>query len=140
VAVLITVEATARFKRASPARERSKVTRIIPAVTLRRRVEKLLANLKASDPTQYRILMQRSNYTSDLVQLAVAQTVRSQPMLGIIELRGNGAGNGLTVRTIICPDSCKQSTGLFYLGILGAHQAVRRDLKRPSKRRLGSFD
>jgi hypothetical protein len=60
--------------------------------------------------------MQPSNYASDLVQLAVAQTVRSQPMLGIIELRRNGTGNTLTTRTTICPGSCKPSTELFYLG------------------------
>jgi len=86
------------------------------AAILKRRVENLLANLQASDPTQYRLLMQGSNYASDLVQLAVAQTVRSQPMLGIIELRGSGTGNGLTARTTICPGNCKQNTQLFYLG------------------------
>ena len=86
------------------------------AVTLKRRVEKLLANLQASDPTEYRILMQRSSYTSDLVQLAVAQMVRSQPMLGIIELRRNAVGNGLTAKTTICPGSCRQGPELFYLG------------------------
>jgi len=86
------------------------------AAILKRRVENLLANLQASDPTQYRTLMQPSNYTSDLVQLAVAQTVRSQPMLGIIELRRSGTGNNLTTRTTICPGNCKQNTQLFYLG------------------------
>jgi hypothetical protein len=86
------------------------------AVILKRRVEDLLAYLQANDPTQYRILMQPSNYTSDVVQLALAQTVRSQPMLGIIELRRNATGNGLTTRTTICPGNCKQSTELFYLG------------------------
>ncbi|MFZ0794726.1 MAG: hypothetical protein WAM65_13205 [Candidatus Korobacteraceae bacterium] len=83
---------------------------------MRRRVHTLLAGLQASDPTQYRILMQPSNYTSDVVQLAVAQTVRSQPMLGIIELRRSGTENNLTTRTTICPGSCRESTQLFYLG------------------------
>ncbi len=86
------------------------------ALVLKRTVEKLLAGLQASDPNEYRYLMQRSNGTSDFVQLVVAQTVRAQPMLGIIELRRNGAGNSLTLRTIICPGSCRQSTELFYLG------------------------
>jgi hypothetical protein len=86
------------------------------AAILKRRVENLLANLQAGDPTQYRILIQQSNYTSDLVQLAVAQTVRSQPMLGIIELRRSGTGTGLTTRTTICPGNCAQNTELFYLG------------------------
>jgi hypothetical protein len=86
------------------------------ALVLKRTVEKLLAALRASNPTEYRYLMQKSNHMSDLVQLAVAQTVRSQPMLGIIELRHNGAGNGLTARTTVCPGSCEQSTELFYLG------------------------
>ncbi len=84
------------------------------AAILKRSVENLLAHLQASDPTQYRMLLQESNYTSDVVQLAVAQTVRAQPMLGIIELRRSG--NSLTTSTIICPGSCKQSTELFYLG------------------------
>jgi len=86
------------------------------AAILKRRAENLLAHLQASDPTQYRILMQPSNYTSDLVQVAVAQTVRSQPMLGIIELRRSATGSSLTTRTTICPGSCRQSTELFYLG------------------------
>ncbi len=86
------------------------------AAILKLRVENLLAHLQAGDPTQYRILMQPSNYASDVVQLAVAQTVRSQPMLGIIELRRSGTGNNLTTRTTICPGSCTESTELFYLG------------------------
>ncbi|MGA2371995.1 MAG: hypothetical protein ACLPPV_08490 [Candidatus Korobacteraceae bacterium] len=86
------------------------------AAILRRRVENLLANLQASDPGQYRVLVQPSNYTSDLVQLAIAQMVQSQPMLGIIELRRSGTGNSLTTRTTICPGNCKPSTELFYLG------------------------
>jgi|NGEPerStandDraft_6_1074524.scaffolds.fasta_scaffold18485_8 hypothetical protein len=86
------------------------------ALVLKRTVEKLLADLQASDPNEYRYLMQRSNGTSDFVQLVVAQTVRTQPMLGIIELRRNGVGNGLTATTTICPGSCRQNTELFYLG------------------------
>jgi hypothetical protein len=86
------------------------------AAILRRTVENLLANVQSSNPTQYRVLIQPSNNTSDLVQLAVAQTVRSQPMLGIIELRRSGTENNLTTRTTICPGSCRETTQLFYMG------------------------
>ncbi len=86
------------------------------ALVLKRRVEKLLAGLQANNPTEYRYLMQPSNYASDLVQLAVAQTVRGQPMLGIIELQRDAAGNSLTARTITCPGSCRPNTEIFYLG------------------------
>src|SRR5271157_2642480 len=95
--LLITVEATVsliRSERALPGTFEGHVSST--ALVLKRTVEKLLDGLQTSNPTEYRYRMQRSNYTSDLVQLAVAQTVRSQPMLGIIELRRNRAGNGLT--------------------------------------------
>jgi hypothetical protein len=71
------------------------------AFVLRRRLEKLLLSLKTNNPTEYRYLMQRRNNTSDLVQLAVAQRVGNQPMLGIIELQTTGVGNGLTSKTIV---------------------------------------
>jgi hypothetical protein len=86
------------------------------AVVLKRTVENLLADLQAGNPAEYRDVTQRSNATSDLVELALAQTIGDQPMLGIIQLRRNGAGNNLTARTMICPGSCRQDTQLFYLG------------------------
>jgi hypothetical protein len=86
------------------------------AMVLKRTVENLLADLQANDPDEYRYVMQRPNANADLVELAVAQTIGSQPMLGIIELRRDGSGNTLTARTIICAASCRQSTQLFYLG------------------------
>lgn len=86
------------------------------AYVLKRTLEKLLAGLQASNPTEYRYLMQRSGYSSDLVQLAVAQTVNGQPMLGMIELRRAGVGNNLAVTTSVCPGNCRQNTEIFYLG------------------------
>jgi hypothetical protein len=86
------------------------------ALVLKRTVEKLLAGLQASNPTEYRNLMRPPNYTSDLVQLAVAQMVRGQPMLGFIELRRNGAGNSLMARTVIGSSRHRQDTEIFYLG------------------------
>jgi hypothetical protein len=86
------------------------------AYVLRRTLERLLTGLQASNPTEYRYLMQRSNYSSDLVELAVAQTVNGQPMLGIIELRRTGVGNNLAATTSVCPGNCRQNTEIFYLG------------------------
>jgi hypothetical protein len=86
------------------------------AYVLRRTLERLLTGLQASNPTEYRYLMQRSNYSSDLVELAVAQTVNGQPMLGLIELRRTGAGNKLAVTTSVCPGNCRQNTEIVYLG------------------------
>ncbi len=86
------------------------------AIVLKRRLEKMLANLQVNNPTEYRYLMQKSAYTSDLVQLAMAETVGGQPMLGIIELRTTGVGNSLTAKTIVCPGSCRQNNGVFYFG------------------------
>jgi hypothetical protein len=86
------------------------------AEVLKRTVENLLADLQVRNPAEYSNLMQRSNASSDLVELAVAQMIGTQPMLGIIELRRNDGGNNLTATTIICPGSCRQNTQLFYLG------------------------
>ena len=86
------------------------------ALILKRKVEKQLTNLQASDPGEYRYLMQPTRDTSDFIQLALAQAVRGQPMLGIVELRRNGAGNRFTARTTICPSSCSQNTEIFYFG------------------------
>lgn len=106
------------------------------ALVLKRRLEKLLSSLKANNLTEYRYLTQGTNYTSDLVQLAVAQTVGGQPMLGIIELRPTGAGNGLTTKTIVCPGSCKQNTEIFYLGYWDYIKPYVADSGRP--RNVGS--
>jgi hypothetical protein len=85
------------------------------AFALKRNVEELLTDLRDHDPTEYRYLMQQPEATSDLVQLAVAQTVRGQPMLGIIELRRKGTGEQLTAKTVICPGNCRQNTEIFFL-------------------------
>ena len=37
-------------------------------------------------------------------------------MLGIIELRPNGAGNRFTTTTTICPGACSQNAEIFYFG------------------------
>jgi hypothetical protein len=86
------------------------------AYTLKRTLQKLLTGLQTGNPTEYLYLMQRSNYSSDLVELAVAQTVNGQPMLGLIELRRTGLGNNLAVTTSVCPGNCRQNTQIFYLG------------------------
>jgi hypothetical protein len=86
------------------------------AFVLKRRLEKLLTSLQANNPSEYRDLMRPSKDTSDFVQLAVAETVGAQPMLGIIELRRTGVGNGLTVSMIVCPGRCKQTADIFYFG------------------------
>ncbi len=65
---------------------------------------------------EYRSLTAPANESSDLIQLAVAQTVRGQPMLGIVELRRTSAGNRFTSSTTICPGSCSQKPGIFYFG------------------------
>jgi len=86
------------------------------AVSLRLRVEHLLMELRASSPNEYHSITRPAAGQSDLVQLAVAETVNGEPMLGIIELQRGVAGNGITVSTSICPGSCRGSTGIFYLG------------------------
>jgi hypothetical protein len=61
------------------------------ALVLKRTVENLLAGLQTGNPAEYRYAMQRSNANADLVELAVAQMIGTQPMLGIIELRRRAA-------------------------------------------------
>jgi hypothetical protein len=86
------------------------------ALILQRRVEKQLANLQVNHASEYRYLLQPASDTSDLIQLALAQTVRGQPMLGIVELRRNGAENRFTAKTTICPGGCSQNPEIYYLG------------------------
>jgi hypothetical protein len=86
------------------------------ALALQRRVEKQLAKLQVNNTSEYRYLMPPASDASDFIQLAVAQTVRGQPMLGIIELRRTGAGNRFTARTTICPGSCGRAPEIFYFG------------------------
>ena len=83
---------------------------------LQQRVETLLANLARSNPAAYRSLMQRSNANSDFVELAVAQTVHGQPMLGVIELQRGRGQEGFAVKMATCPGNCRQNAGIFYLG------------------------
>jgi len=86
------------------------------AYSLQRRIERLLAALQQTNPGAYRGLLQRSYQPSDFVQLAVAQAVNGQPVLGIIELRRMSGQPSLTARTMICPGNCGRSSGIFYLG------------------------
>ena len=81
---------------------------------LERRVNRLLAALAANNAPAYRYLAQPSAGASDVVQLAVAQVVNRQPILGIIELRQSA--NGLTLRTTVCPGNCQPDNAVFYLG------------------------
>ena len=83
---------------------------------LKHRAEKLLAGLQVNNPSEHRYLTRQTNDTSDFVQLAVAQTVNGQPMLGVIQLQRNRGENGLAARTTVCPGSCKRDAGIFYLG------------------------
>ncbi len=86
------------------------------AASLQRHVESLLAYLARNNPSQYRLLMRQAGSQSDIVALAVAESVAGQPMLGIVELRRATAGDGLVAQTAICPGNCRQGDGLFYLG------------------------
>ncbi len=85
------------------------------AFFLQRRVNGLLAALAANDSPAYRYLTQSAAGTSDLVQLAIAQVVNHQPMLGIIALREN-RGNIISVTTTVCPGNCDPNNAIFYLG------------------------
>ena len=83
---------------------------------LRQRIERLLSNLRQTNPSAYRSLWTRSGQTADFVQLAVAQSVNGRPMLGIVELRRAGGASSFTIRTTICPGNCDRSQAIFYLG------------------------
>lgn len=84
--------------------------------SLQRRIGKLLASLQRNNPGAYRLMLARSSDPADFVQLAVAQAVNGQPMLGIIELRHISGEPSFTVRTTICPGDCGRNAGIFYLG------------------------
>jgi hypothetical protein len=86
------------------------------ALVLQRKVEKQLANLQVNNASEYRYLLQPASDTSDFIQLALAQTVEDQPMLGIVELRRHGTGNRFIASATICPGSCSQNPEIFYLG------------------------
>ena len=86
------------------------------AVALQRKVEKQLADLQARNTSEYRSLMSPASDSSDFIQLAVAQIVRGQPMLGIVGLRRTGSGNRFTSSTTICPGSCSQKPEIFFFG------------------------
>jgi hypothetical protein len=86
------------------------------ALFLQRRVERQLAELQARNMGEYRSLISPASNSSDFIQLAVAQTVRGQLMLGIVELRRAGAGNRFTASTTICPGACSQKSGIFFFG------------------------
>lgn len=83
---------------------------------LQRRVSLLLTALATNDGPAYRYLTQPSSGTADVVQLAVAQVVNRQPMLGVIELRQEAGGNVLRATTTICPGNCGPNHAIFYLG------------------------
>ena len=86
------------------------------AYSLERRIDKLLTTLRQTNPAAYRSLLQRSAQPSDFVELAVAQSVNWQPMLGIVELRRVSGQPLFTARTTICPGKCGRNSEIFYLG------------------------
>src|SRR5207248_2189373 len=55
------------------------------AASLQRRVGSLLTYLAREHPSQYRLLMQQDAAQSDIVALAIAESVAGQPMLGVVE-------------------------------------------------------
>ena len=85
------------------------------ASSLQNRVGSLLAYLARNNPSQFRLLTRKANPHSDIVALAIAESVAGQPMLGVIELRRTNNGS-LVAQTSICPGNCRQGDGLFYLG------------------------
>jgi hypothetical protein len=86
------------------------------AYSLQQKVQDLLAALQRNNPTEYWNLMQRSAAQSDFVALALTQMVGGQPMLGVIELQRVGKQPVLNVKVTLCPGSCRQGEGIFYLG------------------------
>src|SRR5579871_1900941 len=86
------------------------------AFFLQQRVNQLLTALASNHAPAYRYLTQSSGGETDVVQLAVAQVVNRQPMLGIIELRQSRGQDNLTLRTTVCPGNCSRDNALFYLG------------------------
>jgi hypothetical protein len=86
------------------------------AFALQRRVGQLLIALQANNAPAYRYLPPSSKSGADVVQLAVAQVVNRQPMLGIIEVRRQPGTNLLSSRVTVCPEACRAGTAVFYLG------------------------
>ena len=105
------------------------------AFYLQRRVRGFLADLQHKDPGEYHSLMRTASAPSDFVELAVAQSVSGQPMLGIIELQ-RSPGDVLTSRTSICPGNCGRQDDIFYLGYWERIKPYVEDSGRP--RALGS--
>jgi len=105
------------------------------AFYLKRRVQDFLADLQRRNPGEYRYLMRNTSAPSDFVELAVAQTINGQPMLGIIELQ-RSPGDVLTSRTSICPGNCGRQDDIFYLGYWELIKPYVEDSGRP--RALGS--
>lgn len=85
------------------------------AFFLKARVNTLLTSLQTNRAHAYRYLNQASNGSADLVQLAVAQMVNRQPMLGIIEVRQTGSSL-IAAKTMVCPGNCRPDDAIFYLG------------------------
>lgn len=86
------------------------------AYFLRLKIERLLSNLRQTNPSAYRSLWLRSSQTADFVQLAVAQSVNGRPMLGIVELRRASGESSFTTHTSVCPGNCDRNEAIFYLG------------------------
>lgn len=86
------------------------------ALALQRKVEKRLADLEVTNTSEYRSLMSPSRDSLDLIQLAVAQSVRGRPMLGIVELHRIGGSNRFTATRTTCPGACGQTGQIFYFG------------------------
>ncbi len=86
------------------------------AYFLELRLNNLLATLAANQGSAYRYLTQPASGSADVVQLAVAQVVNRQPMLGIIELREDAGTNLLRATTTVCPGNCDPNNAKFYLG------------------------
>jgi hypothetical protein len=109
---------------------------VATAFSLQRRVQKLLINLQRENPREYAHLMRSANPPLDFVQLALAQTVSGQPMLGIIELKRVAGEDAFRPTTTICPGSCPRSSGIFYFGYWERIKPYVSDAGRP--RSIGS--
>lgn len=104
------------------------------ALSLQRQVARLMAGLERNNPREYRSLMQSRN--GDFIELAVAQIIHGQPMLGIIELQRATEGYGFRAKSAICPGNCRRQAGLFYLGYWERIQPYVSDAGQP--RSIGS--
>lgn len=96
------------------------------AYFLQQRVDNLVAGLQRNNPSEYRLLMQHGGAQSDFVAVAIAESVDGEPMLGIVELQRAPGRNSFVAKTAVCPGTCRQGDGLFYLGYweqIGAYVA-----------------